>query len=98
MAPAFRVPPVSSEAVIVKAQPLGLRNADGEELYGLTLAVGGNGTRGGEAQIASPVPARLIRELRPGLRVPLGPDRDELTIDWRQLLSGGRHGSGGGGG
>jgi hypothetical protein len=78
-------------ALIVHAQPLGMRDPKGEDLYAFQLAVTDDGLSPYQIQIGSPVPAAALPLLYPGnavpaRRLPDGGDR-ELVIDWEAALA-----------
>ncbi len=78
-------------AVIVQAQPLGMRDLKGEDVYAFQLAVMDDGLSPYQIQIANSVPAAALALLSPGnavpaRRLPDGGDR-ELVIDWDAALA-----------
>jgi hypothetical protein len=73
-------------AVIVQAQPLGMRNQTGDDMYAFVLTVMADGRPPYQIQVGNPVPASAQPLLYPGStlpakRMPGGDDR-ELVIDW----------------
>jgi hypothetical protein len=79
----------SCEAEVVSAQPLGMRAANGEEMYALVVRVL-DGEISREIQIGLSVPANAMSGLRPGttlraLRRP-GSDYAEIVLDWETAL------------
>ena len=77
-------------AIIVHAQPLGMRDPRGDDLYAFQLAVTDDELFPYQIQIGSSVPAAALPLLCPGnavpaRRLPEGGDR-ELVIDWDAAL------------
>jgi hypothetical protein len=82
---------VPCKAVIVQTQPLGMRNARGDDMYAFMLTVMAEGRPPYQIQVGNPVPAAALPLLYPGntvpaKRMPDGDDR-ELVIDWATTLS-----------
>jgi hypothetical protein len=78
-------------AAIVEAQPLGMRNPKGDDMYAFTLTIMAPGRPPYQVQIGNPVPAAALPLLCPGntvpaRRMPQGDDR-ELAIDWEVALA-----------
>jgi hypothetical protein len=79
------------KAVIVQSQPLGMRNAKGDDMYAFSLTVMAEGRPPYQIQVGNPVPAAAVPLLYPGntvpaKRMPDGDDR-ELVIDWETTLA-----------
>jgi len=79
------------KAVIVQTQPLGMRNAKGDDMYAFSLTVMAEGRPPYQIQVGNPVPAAAVPLLYPGntvpaKRMPDGDDR-ELVIDWETTLT-----------
>ena len=79
------------KAVIVQAQPLGMRNSKGDDMYAFSLTVMAEGRPPYQIQVGNPVPAAAVPLLYPGntvpaKRMPDGDDR-ELVIDWETTLA-----------
>jgi hypothetical protein len=79
------------KAVIVQTQPLGMRNAKGDDMYAFSLTVMAQGRPPYQIQVGNPVPAAAVPLLYPGntvpaKRMPDGDDR-ELVIDWETTLA-----------
>jgi hypothetical protein len=79
------------KAVIVQTQPLGMRNAKGDDMYAFSLTVMAEGRPPYQIQVGNPVPAAALPLLYPGntvpaKRMPDGDDR-ELVIDWETTLA-----------
>jgi hypothetical protein len=79
------------KAVIVQTQPLGMRNAKGDDMYAFGLTVMADGRPPYQIQVGNPVPAAALPLLYPGKtvpakRMPHGDDR-ELVIDWQAALA-----------
>jgi hypothetical protein len=73
--------------VIVNTQSLGMRDADGRDIYALTVRVIAAGSPAHEVEISSHVPAAALALIAPGTALhatltPNGDDRD-LVIDWQ---------------
>jgi hypothetical protein len=82
---------VPCRAVIVHTQPLGMRNENGDDVYGFVLTVMADGREPYEIQVGNPVPAAALPLLYAGnavsaKRMPDGDER-ELVIDWRAALA-----------
>jgi hypothetical protein len=82
---------VPCKAVIVQSQPLGMRNAKGNDMYAFLLTVLADGRSPYQIQVGNPVPAPAVPLLYPGntlpaKRMPDGDDR-ELAIDWEAALA-----------
>jgi hypothetical protein len=79
------------KAVIVQSQPLGMRNAKGDDMYAFSLTVMADGRPPYQIQVGNPVPSAAVPLLYPGntvpaKRMPDGDDR-ELVIDWETTLA-----------
>jgi hypothetical protein len=82
---------VPCHAVIVKSQPLGMRNPKGDDMYAFALTILAEGRPPYQIQVGNPVPAAALALLYPGntvpaTRMPAGDDR-ELVIDWEGALA-----------
>ncbi len=79
------------KAVIVQSQPLGMRNAKGDDMYAFSLTVMADGRPPYQIQVGNPVPAAAVPLLYPGNTVPAkrmpGGDDRELVIDWETTLA-----------
>jgi hypothetical protein len=79
------------KAVIVQSQPLGMRNAKGDDMYAFSLTVMAEGRPPYQIQVGNPVPAAAVPLLYPGNTVPAkrmpGGDDRELVIDWETTLA-----------
>jgi hypothetical protein len=79
------------KAVIVETQPLGMRNAKGDDMYAFRLTVMAEGRAPFQIQVGNPVPAAALPLLYPGKTVPAkrmpGGDERELAIDWQAALT-----------
>jgi hypothetical protein len=76
---------------VVEAQPLGMRNQRGEDMYAFTLSVDADGRDPYQARVGSPVPAAALPLLYtgstlPAKRMPAG-DMREIVIDWQAALA-----------
>jgi hypothetical protein len=78
-------------AVIVQSQPLGMRNAQGEDMYAFLLTVIADGRAPYQIKVGNLVPVAAVPLLYPGNTVPAKrmPDGDdhELVIDWEGALA-----------
>jgi hypothetical protein len=78
-------------AVIVRSQPLGMRNPRGEDMYAFVLTVLAEGRAPYEVRIGNPVPAAALPHIFAGNTVPArritGGDDRLLVIDWRTALT-----------
>ncbi len=82
---------VPCKAVIVETQPLGMRNAKGDDMYAFSLTVIAAGRAPFQIQVGNPVPAAAVPLLYPGntvpaKRIPDGDDR-QVVIDWEAALA-----------
>ncbi len=82
---------VPCKAVIVRTQPLGMRNPNGDDMYAFALTILAEGRPPYQIQVGNPVPAAALPLLYPGntlpaKRMPDGDDR-ELVIDWEVALA-----------
>jgi hypothetical protein len=79
------------QAVIVQTQPLGMRNAKGDDMYAFALTIMAPGLPPYQIQVGNPVPAAALPLLYPGKTVPAKrmPDGDEreVVIDWAAALA-----------
>jgi hypothetical protein len=79
------------EAKIVRAQSLGMRSVNGDEMYALVLRVVVDGQINGEVQIGSPVPIAAMSLLRPGTKLPAlrrsDGDETDLVLDWGTAIA-----------
>jgi len=77
-------------AVIVQSQPLGMRNAKGDDMYAFVLTVVAEGRTPYQIQVGNPVPAAAVPLVYPGNTVPAkrmaDGDDHELVIDWEGAL------------
>ncbi len=77
-------------AVIVGSQPLGKRNQQGVDLYGLVLTVMAEGRPPYQVTVGNPVPPEAVPLLYPGNHVPAKhmPERGEqyIVVDWAAAL------------
>jgi hypothetical protein len=79
------------KAVIVQSQPLGMRNAKGNDMYAFALTIMAEGRPPYQIQVGNPVPSAALPLLYPGntvpaKRMPDGDDR-EVVIDWDATLA-----------
>jgi hypothetical protein len=78
-------------ATVLRVQALGMRNADGDEMYALLLTLLDGVDSGGPIWIGDGVPAQAMKFLQrgsilPAKRLPDGDERD-VAIDWKQAIS-----------
>jgi hypothetical protein len=82
-------------AVIVESQPLGKKNQQGVDLYGLLLTVMADGRAPYQVPVGNPVPANAVPLLYPGNNVPAKrlPSRGDqyIVIDWAEALEQATH-------
>jgi len=82
---------VSCKAIIVEAQPLGMRNPAGKAMYAFLLTVMADGRPPYQTQVGNPVPDEAIPLLYPGNAVPAKRMADgndnEIVIDWDAALA-----------
>jgi hypothetical protein len=81
---------VACEATIVRAQPLGMRDQTGDDLYALVLEVRAPGREPFRTEVSQQVPATafalLVRgHALPARRMPDGGDH-EVAVDWGSAL------------
>ena len=81
---------VPCRAVIVQAQPMGMRNPSGKEMFAFVLTVITDGRPPYQIQVGNPVPADAVPLVYPGNAVPAkrmadGADH-EIVIDWDAAL------------
>lgn len=82
---------VPCKAVIVEAQPMGMRSPSGNDLYAFALTVLAEGRPPYRTRVGNPVPADAIPLVYPGSTVPAkrmpdGADHD-VVIDWDAALA-----------
>lgn len=79
-----------AKGVIIGSQPLGLKNADGVDMYAFVLTVMPDGAAPYQIQVGNPTPPEALPLMYPGSHVPVklqidgGPD--DVVIDWAQAL------------
>jgi len=79
-----------AKGVIVESAPLGMKNADGVDMYGFVLTVMPDDQAPYQVKVGNPTPPEAIPLLFPGSNVPVklghsGPD--SVVIDWKQALA-----------
>lgn len=82
---------VPCRAVIVQAQPMGMRSSSGKDMYAFVLTVMAKGKAPYQTQVGNPVPADAVPLVYPGntvpaKRMPDGADH-EIVIDWDEALA-----------
>ena len=82
---------VPCRAVIVQAQPMGMRSSSGKDMYAFVLTVTASGSSPYQVQVGNPVPADAVPLIYPGntvpaKRMPDGADHD-IVIDWDAALA-----------
>ncbi len=82
---------VPCKAVIVQAQPMGMRSSSGKDMYAFVLTVMAAGRAPYQTQVGNPVPADAVPLVYPGntvpaRRMPDGADHD-IVIDWESALA-----------
>jgi hypothetical protein len=82
---------VPCRAVIMRSQPLGMRNQRGDDMYAFVLTVSDETVAPYETQVGSPVPLAARSLARPGSTVPAkrlpGGDQRDIAIDWAAALA-----------
>jgi len=82
---------VPCKAVIVEAQPMGMRSRSGDDMYAFALTVLADGRPPYQTQVGNPVPVAALPLLYPGntlpaKRMPEGADHD-IVIEWDAALA-----------
>jgi hypothetical protein len=78
-----------ARVVIVQSQPLGMKNADGVDLYGFLLTVLPDDAVPYQTKVGNPTPPEALPLLYPGSNVPakIGyNDPNDVVIDWKSAL------------
>jgi hypothetical protein len=78
------------KAVIVQAQPLGMKSPEGHDVYALVLTVMREHEAPYQVQVGNAVPANAVPLVYPGSAVPakVAPDnREALVVDWAAALA-----------